>query len=279
MVRRVTMIETVAIGVIALIQLAVSLRLRHLSRAAAVFQYCRVTEEEPWIPDGAIKARKPVVFWVPELKKNLFLLPLAIEPHRLLMKRFLVFFGKYRAALDGIPILTGSELDTPMASQIAGQYVNAFSASKRLTADALAIVEAAFLRDKRMNPHRIRRRDLARCGIDTIAALWLRARERNVDCVRDFIASLLGQLQAGNRKSIAGSGLSANAEYLSKISQPTPYRVPFYWPNGSRSAERGKSIGERLNGNGKSARKNGGGNHGSERSGSGDPVYPEGASR
>lgn len=241
------MIEIVAIGAIALIQLAVGLRLRRVAQAASVFQYCRITPEEPWLPDAAIRARKPVVFHLPEIGKDLYLQPLAIAPHRLLMKRFAIFFGKYLSTFQGVPILTGRELDNAGALRTsAEQIANLFDAKPDMTRDALALVELAFLKDRRMNPHRVRRRHLEKCGIDTLAALWLRARERNVDCVRDFIESLLVQLQAGNQRSTAGSGSGASAEYLSKIRQPTPYRVPFYWQNGSRSEERGKSMSERL---------------------------------
>jgi len=206
-----------ALGLVVLINVALFLLI-----APKVVQVLRninklkIDVNNPYLPDYVIHKDQPIRFAIGN--KALYLKPMQAGLYTVYIDKMVQFYKSFESYLNNI------NMDKDR-NEFTDQDINALLGLFKVP-DArymfLKILKETIMQDNTINKDKIKWKDMLKMDISEIVQLWIVLYDRNVTCVRSFIASLLVRLGEGSAKQKPGLGLWSlqdNQWMLSQITQ------------------------------------------------------------
>jgi len=205
------------VGLVLIINAALFILLKSkLINVLRTINRVKVDINNPYLPDYVIHKEQAIRF--PVGKKFLYLKPMAMASYTVFIENMVGFFTEFKSFLDKVnmdkDLKTFSEEDI---TALMGIFKN-----PEVRLKFLETLKDTILLDPEINADKVKWKELVKMDISSLIQLFIVMYDRNVTCVRSFIASLLARLGEGSAKQKPGLGLWSLQDsqwMLSQLSQ------------------------------------------------------------
>ena len=201
-----------------LVSIALVVRAGKRMRVLGIADHVEITREKPHLPDPVIDDEKPVPFPVGN-GKHLYLQPLKEYE----FTRYMGLYSTYLLALHnraaGLKFVGEGDSKGRQKRILHDWSFLAFD--DKLRKLQLRLIQEMFLKNRDINPERVKIKDIKEMRIDKIVRLWQLLHDRNVNAVEDFTRSLMTSLSG--RENVKAGSVSSGA-----ASTTVPFGTPLF---------------------------------------------------
>lgn len=201
-----------------LISIALVVRAGRRMRVLGIADRIEITRDKPHLPDPVIEDEKPVPFPVGN-GKHLYLQPLKEYEFTRYMGLYSTFLLALHNRAAGLKFIGKDDSNGRQKRILHDWSFLAFDAKLRKL--QLRLIQDVFLKNRDINPERVKIKEIKKMRIDKIVRLWQMLHDRNVNAVEDFTRSLMTSL-SGRENVKAGSASSGAA------STTVPFGTPLF---------------------------------------------------